>query len=228
MVAQSYNEELLRRQLRSRATIRRVGLTVSSAVLALSGASIVRSLLEFHNYSVILESAAICAAIGALAGTRFFVFEIDRQGTLYVRKREPQLRSLVNDAVEVKSTGDVRGRGAYAARDIPQHTALGWYEGELLDTAAFFARYGRDGKADYAIVVDSNYVIDGRDLAGSQKFTPAIMNHSANVRSANVGRVHYRRKRCVLFYTITEVKCGQELLFDYGRAYWSGREHLIV
>ena len=32
--------------------------------------------------------------------------------------------------------------------------------------------------------------------------------------------------RAVRFFASSDIQAGEELLFDYGRAYWRGREHL--
>ena len=57
-------------------------------------------------------------------------------------------------------------------------------------------------------------------------FTPALMNHSSE--GANVVRRHVRRERKVGFYAAREVREGEELLLDYGKAYWAGRENEVV
>ena len=44
-------------------------------------------------------------------------------------------------AYQVCPTGDGRGNGAFAAKHIPAGAYLGDYEGELLDEAAYWARY---------------------------------------------------------------------------------------
>ena len=41
----------------------------------------------------------------------------------------------------MKSTNDKRGNGAFAVKIIPAGTYLGDYEGEMLDEAAYWARY---------------------------------------------------------------------------------------
>jgi len=41
----------------------------------------------------------------------------------------------------VRPTTDGRGNGAFAAKPIPAGTYIGDYEGELLDEAAYWARY---------------------------------------------------------------------------------------
>lgn len=41
----------------------------------------------------------------------------------------------------MRPTTDGRGNGAFAAKPIPAGTYIGDYEGELLDEAAYWARY---------------------------------------------------------------------------------------
>jgi SET domain-containing protein len=41
-----------------------------------------------------------------------------------------------------------------------------------------------------------------------------------------VGRYYDYAGRKVLFFALRDIPAGEELLFDYGRAYWRGREAL--
>lgn len=229
----SANETTLRQELRRRSTVRRVGLAVSSLVVAVSGigalSSGVAGTIDASTLAALPGPLGAFVLASALTASRTMVFEVDHRLTPYVQLRTPELRPLMDGSVEVNSTGDARGRGAFAVCDIACNTALGWYEGELLDTAAFLMRYPASSEApEYAIAVDSEYVIDGRDVAKGCEFTPAHMNHASSTGLVNVRRVHHRWKRQVMFYTTKDVRAGDELLFDYGRAYWKGREHLVV
>lgn len=147
------------------------------------------------------------------------------RGRLYLQTGGPASGApLVPAAVVVRPTGDARGNGAFAAAPIPAGTFLGDYTGELLDLPAFYARYP-DGVGDFATAVDSEWTIDAvAECADTQRFHPVHMN-SSKVRP-NVRR-HYRRaQRRISFFTTRDVLPGEELLYDYGRAYWRGREHL--
>ncbi|KAL4518167.1 hypothetical protein Ndes2526A_g01383 [Nannochloris sp. 'desiccata'] len=127
-------------------------------------------------------------------------------------------------AILVKSTGDIRGNGAYATTTIPEGTFLGEYTGEILDSTAFKARYPNQ-LADFAMAIDDEYVVDAVDsVANIACFHPVHMNHSAG--RANVKRYYKRNDRRVLFFTSRDVLQGEELLYDYGRQYWRTRGEL--
>ena len=146
----------------------------------------------------------------------------------------------LRESISVRQTSDGRGNGAFATQDIACGVCLGDYEGELLDLKEFFERYGSEsGVGEYCIRIDDDFVIDGRQVVIQNKdetceysdmikasFTPAYINHSA--RRCNVVRKILRKERRVLMYTSRKVNPGEELLLDYGKQYWKGREHLIV
>ncbi|KAK3245128.1 hypothetical protein CYMTET_45286 [Cymbomonas tetramitiformis] len=127
--------------------------------------------------------------------------------------------------VVVRETGDVRGRGAYVANPIEEGTFLGDYEGELLDNAEYFKRYP-SGVADYCIGVDPDYVLDGVEVAKGDEFTIAHINHSR--LRANVVRRARRKERRISFFASRDLAVGEELLLDYGRKYWQGREDMEI
>lgn len=123
-------------------------------------------------------------------------------------------------SVEVKDTGTAKGRGAFAAKVIPKGTKLGAYEGEVLDNKEFFNRYP-EGMADYAMGLDPDRVIDAKEAAKRSEFTPAHINHS---RSPNVVRRYEPKEGNIYFFAKRDIDPGEELLLDYGRRYWLGRE----
>ena len=112
----------------------------------------------------------------------------------------------------------------------------------------------KSGIGEYCIRVDDDFVIDGKQLATERAynnnyyhfrsinnnkkkkkkngdedymyFTPAHINHSSS--QYNVARKVLKRQRRVVFYTTREIHEGEELLLDYGKQYWKGREHLII
>jgi hypothetical protein len=227
--APAAQETTLRIALARRRRLRRAGLAISTGTVVAAAAALAA---QSHTALPALPPAPVlagCAACVAAAAVLFRA-EVGRDGVLYLSRRPPQLLPLAGGAgdVRVRETGDVRGRGAYAAVRIPRWTCLGAYEGERLDNAAYFVRYGEGCGGAYAIGVDAEYVLDGRDAALGDRFTPAHMNHSRRRAEVNVARVTMRRRREVLFYTTRDVEVGEELRFDYGRLYWRGREDLQV
>lgn len=87
---------------------------------------------------------------------------------------------------------------------------------------------GDDVRSEYGIAVDSQWVCDGREAAARDQFTPAHMNHSADPEKINVGRLYHRRQREVSFFTTRDVAPDEELVFNYGRQYWRGREEMEI
>eukprot|EP00955_Chlamydomonas_euryale_P093101 364759-Chlamydomonas_euryale.AAC.18 len=78
---------------------------------------------------------------------------------------------------------------------------------------------------DYCIALDDDLVIDAAHLAAdTSRFTAAHINHSRT--RANVARFYTRRACTVSFFAARDIAAGEELLYDYGRQYWRGREHL--
>ncbi|KAG2482435.1 hypothetical protein HYH03_018639 [Edaphochlamys debaryana] len=147
------------------------------------------------------------------------------RGRLYICAGVPSTGPpLAPGSVVVRPTGDVRGNGAYAAACIPAGTHLGDYSGDMLDKSAFDRRYP-DGVGDFSMAVNDEWIVDAAHLApDTAAFHPVHMNHS-RVRP-NVGRFYARSERRVAFFTLSDVEPGTELLYDYGRAYWQGREHM--
>lgn len=232
----------LRASLASCRTIRRGGITASAALVAVAYAASALPIPSRGDVAAAVAAAAATAAAYAIAGGRA---EVGLDGRLYLyppapgggpargRRRfggpaapgQPPVGSLT-----VRPTGDGRGWGVYAAAPLPAGTPLGDYEGDLLDTAAFFGRYPPGGgpaapRGTHAVAVDAEWVVDGAAAAAAGRaagaFTPSLMNHS---RRGCVARVMRRRERAVGFVTIRPVVVGEELTWDYGCAYWAGRE----
>ena len=73
--------------------------------------------------------------------------------------------------------------------------------------------------------LDDEFVLDAAaNAANTLRFHPGHMNHSR--RRANVVRFWRRGEGCVSMFVARDVGVGEELLFDYGRRYWRGRERL--
>jgi SET domain-containing protein len=74
------------------------------------------------------------------------------------------------------------------------------------------------------MAIDQEYVIDAADyVACTSTFHPVHMNHS---RSANILRYYCRAEGRVAFFAARDIQPGEELVYNYGRAYWAGREHM--
>ncbi|KAL6756663.1 hypothetical protein V8C86DRAFT_2644721 [Haematococcus lacustris] len=150
---------------------------------------------------------------------------MQHRGRLYLQLGVPASGPLVPPgAVVVRPTGDVRGNGAFAALPIPSGSLLCEYEGELLSNQQYRQRYVT-GVSDYVMCMDDSWVRDASHLVRDTSCFRAVhMNHSS--RRPNVRRFYKRAERQVLFFTSRDVEPGEELLFDYGRNYWQGREHM--
>lgn len=226
----------LRASLARRRSIRRWGMAASAATAV---AAYAVSPLPPPSPGLFAAVAAAAGGWAALGGTA----EVGRDGRLYLHspfeagRRALGAAAAVADrpvppppagSVVVRPTGDGRGWGVYAAVPLPVGTPLGEYEGDLLDTAAFFARYPPGGKArgDYVVALDAEWVLDGAAAAAAARaaaiYTPSLMNHT-RLGSA-VARVARRRARALGFVTTRPVAVGEELCWDYGRTYWMGRE----
>ena len=147
----------------------------------------------------------------------------------------------------VRDAGDGRGRGVYvresltSGRDggiaaggeqtsILRGSFLGCYEGDLLDERGFWDRYPA-GIGDYCIGCGGGFCLDGAPLAqelressgdGRPRYSPCLINHSS--KRANLCRITRRREKRVELYASRDLVPGEELLLDYGKKYWQGRE----
>jgi len=118
--------------------------------------------------------------------------------------------------VEVFDTGGARGLGVRARRAIPDGTALGIYGGEVLTTAELDARYGADGVGEYAITLQDGLHVDAADVR--VRSWAGYVNDARGTGAA---------VNCVLdgwgvVHSLAHIAAGQELLLDYGDAYWRG------
>lgn len=75
------------------------------------------------------------------------------------------------------------------------------------------------------MAIDQDYVIDAADhVACTSTFHPVHMNHSR--QRPNVLRYYSRGQGRVAFFAARDIRPGEELLYNYGGAYWAGREHM--
>lgn len=198
--------------------VRKVGIG-SSVALAATPLVIQRPIASL-GAALALSSVAVLAR---RAQVHVEVFD----GRVYIQWGSPydgpSLESPA-DAIAVQYTGsDAKGNGAFAKQLIQAGTRIGEYEGELLTNAEFFQRY-RSGFGSHCVAVDAEHVLDGKEEAENRSdFTPAHINHS---------RCHYnvvRRRdpahQTVVFFAQRDIYPGEELLINYGKQYWTGREH---
>lgn len=176
-----------------------------------------------HLVAVATTSCAVAMGVLRLSFGDKAHLELHR-GRLYLQLGVPgEGPRVLPGSIIVQPTGDIRGNGAYAVTSIPRGTWLGDYLGDVLAPRAFDARYP-DGRGDHAMAVHDMCIIDAAHLAPETgTFHPVHMNHSC--KRANVVRFYQREKCCVSFFTSRDVQPGEELLYNYGRNYWRGREH---
>jgi hypothetical protein len=70
--------------------------------------------------------------------------------------------------------------------------------------------------------LDNDTVIDAAAVCVGDSFSAGHVNHSR--ARHNLVRWTHRGERRISFYTTRPIQPGEELLLDYGRRYWSGRE----
>ena len=137
------------------------------------------------------------------------------------------LEADLGDRVAVKHSVVCAGLGAFATARVPRDAFVGVYEGEALDAAAFSARYA-DARPDCVFQVHGDLFVDAARSAHFSRF----LNHAARgTRPANLA-AHataphggFRGAALVVcFYATRDVAPGEELLFDYGPAFWEGRD----
>lgn len=108
-----------------------------------------------------------------------------------------------------------RGFGLFATQDIATNTFLGCFTGQFV---------AREEVKDhhYAINVDESYCVDPTVRGNFARF----INHSEDNPNLSMKLLSYTCNGClqliVVVYTIGSISQGEQLLFDYGRAYdWS-------
>ena len=104
------------------------------------------------------------------------------------------------------------GRGVFTKVFIPKGTFLGYYRGKIVDV-------DKVKDADYVLTITDGTSICGKN---SNHFSallncPTATPYSANVEFTQDGKLQ----------TIDNIKPGEELFVDYGRAYWTGRPEML-
>lgn len=137
------------------------------------------------------------------------------------------------DGVDILLTGR-KGLGAFAARDIEAGAYLGRYTGALLTAEEALSRWQNgETSGDYFATmrgITRPMVIDAEDYETSG--WPRFINHSK--RRANCANVELRQPLTpgsrgprlplgLYVQAVRDIKRGEELLVDYGDAYWTNR-----
>jgi len=118
------------------------------------------------------------------------------------------------------------GLGAFAVESIRKDQFIGEYIGELLSTKDD----GRDIMRkhlglNYSFGLNSEYHIDSARVGNETRF----INHGEGDK-ANATAI----KKLVLgdlriaFYSLRFIRANEEILFDYGKEYWKGKESVVV
>lgn len=154
----------------------------------------------------------------------------------FVREAEslapPEENSLYRrfpETLVVKDAG-AKGKGLFAAQDIPADTYICEFSGDLLTRDEYMTRYPGKGQSDYTLGVvndyDVMYFYDGID---PEKGAPArYMNHDGvepNIRRRTVKREALPPR--VLMYAKNFIAAGEELQWDYGPGFWNARPDLV-
>jgi len=172
----------------------------------------------------LLASTAAAAAVAkVILGDMFHI--TPHKGRLYMQVGVPSDGPPMQEgAVVVRPTGDVRGNGAFAVLPIPKGSYIVDYEGELLDWATFDQRFA-SGESDFVMALDSEVALDASGLVPLTATLSGVhLNHS-RVRPNVVRYYDYAAQR-IKFFASRDIFPGEELLYDYGRAYWRGREQM--
>jgi len=229
----------LAEELDRQRTIREAGLTFATGMMG-AGMVLLSLLRECHStLPVGLQDSCGSAGLALLLGVVLPKLGIDWEvqvgevafvecyaGRLYFQKGvKPDLTAsaVFGGTVVVRETGDARGRGAYATCRIPKDAVLTVYGGDILSNLEYYLRYP-DGVSDYCMALDADRVIDAVAVSQGSDFTAGHVNHS-RLRH-NVRRWYSRRQGRIWYLASRDIEAGEELLIDYGRTFWKGREKL--
>lgn len=126
----------------------------------------------------------------------------------------------VGKDVEVKPTGDDRGNGLFALREIDANTLVSRYTGVIMTDEAFAKS---DSTGSYAFDLGNGMTVEGDDPRRTS-FVRYI-NHS--LRRANCEAVSAWNEEdvtgAVYIQTTKRIRAGEEIFFDYGPGYWDQR-----
>lgn len=125
--------------------------------------------------------------------------------------------------LELKQSGS-KGQGLFAARSIEEGSLIGRYNGELLSEDEYDAKLLEmvSGQGMYVMDMGNGYILDGENPKKSTFLR--YINHSvrrANCRAEEVVDTDYSGPfAAVAVVAERDIAKGEELMFDYGEAYW--------
>ena len=135
------------------------------------------------------------------------------------------------DVVIRRCDDGARGRGAFVCRPggLQRGKFLGTYTGEILGFRDYESRYAAlHREPEYVMRIDSDCFVDASAIAAETgaepEFHPAFINHATGSACNVVRRCASRRPPVVELFTNEAISEGTELLMDYGRDFWRGRE----
>jgi len=141
----------------------------------------------------------------------------------YGKKYRTEIETHQMIPATIKWIGNKVGFGLFTNSDLPNGTFVGEYLGMVRHNDR------RDGTNDYLFgypILDENeknLVIDGRPKGNHCRF---INHHTTpNLKAYTVfdGKLFH-----IILAAVQEIKAGEQLCFDYGAAYWEGRESPIL
>jgi SET domain-containing protein len=115
----------------------------------------------------------------------------------YLTEKQKQL-------FQIKKTS--YGLGLFAKKNIAKGTYLVEYGGEKISNEEGERRSGR-----YLMIYDDNFMLDGKSRSNIGRY----VNHACKPNCTT-----YFENKKIRFYSIKNIKAGEELTFDYGKEYF--------
>lgn len=114
-----------------------------------------------------------------------------------------------------RSTVPAAGRGVFAAVDLPARRLLGVYRGVKLSASEYDAAFASaERPPTYVLQVSPRVYVDAADPA-ARNWTALINDPRGTGATANVEFTAGGHIK-----TLRAIAAGEELLIDYGAAYW--------
>jgi len=110
---------------------------------------------------------------------------------------------------QLKVKRGIYGLGLFAVTDIKKGTFIIEYVGKLLTALEADAKGGQ-----YLFEINSRWTIDGTTRTNLARY----INHSCR---PNCESDTNERKKRITITAIKNIKAGEELTYDYGKAFWN-------